>query len=177
MSNARRIVNLAEVPLRDNGDGKSFQARVGRVGPMLGLSGLGCTLTVVPAGKRAYPFHRHHVFSELFYILSGSGEVRLDNRTLPIRAGDLIASPAGAEAHQIVNTGKDELRYLAISDMATVDVIDYPDSKKMGVAAGVKNGDLATATYKAFGRVTPADYFDGEEPVQQPAAKLGTGSR
>ena len=61
--------------------------------------------------------------------------------------------------------------------MATVDVIDYPDSKKMGVAAGVKNGDLATATYKAFGRVTPADYFDGEEPVQQPAAKLGTGSR
>ena len=177
MSDARRIVNLADVPLKDNGDGKSFQARVGRVGPMLGLSGLGCTLTVVPPGKRAYPFHRHHVFSELFYILAGSGEVRLDDRTLPVRAGDLIASPAGAEAHQIINTGQDELRYLAISDMDTVDVIDYPDSKKMGVAAGVKNGDLSTATYKAFGRVTPADYFDGEEPVRQPAAKLGTGSR
>ncbi len=146
MSDARRIVNLAEVPLKDSGDGKSFQARVGRVGPTLGLTGLGCTLTVVPAGKRAYPFHRHHVFSELFYILSGSGEVRLDDRTLPVRAGDLIASPAGAEAHQIVNTGKDELRYLAISDMDTVDVIDYPDSEKMGVAAGVKNGDLSTAT-------------------------------
>ena len=98
---------------------------------------------------------------------SGSGEVRLDDRTLPVRAGDLIASPAGAEAHQIINTGKDELRYLAISDMNTVDVIDYPDSKKMGVAAGVKNGDLSTATYKAFGRVTPADYFDGEEPVRR----------
>ena len=69
MNKARRIVNLAEVPLKDNGDGMSFQARVGRVGPMLGLSGLGCTLTVVPPGKRAYPFHRHHVFSELFYIL------------------------------------------------------------------------------------------------------------
>ena len=41
MSKARRIVNLAEVALKDNGDGKSFQARVGRVGPMLGLSGLG----------------------------------------------------------------------------------------------------------------------------------------
>ena len=93
---------------------------------MLGLEGVGCTLTVVPPGKRAYPFHRHHVSSELFYILSGTGAVRLDDRTLPVRPGDLIASPAGAEAHQIINTGRDELRYLAISDMATVDVIDYP---------------------------------------------------
>ena len=32
MNKARRIVNLAEVPLKDNGDGVSFQARVGRVG-------------------------------------------------------------------------------------------------------------------------------------------------
>jgi uncharacterized cupin superfamily protein len=131
----------------------------------------------VPPGKRAYPFHRHHVFTELFFVLSGNGEVRLDERTLPIRAGDVIASPPGAEAHQIVNTGQDELRYLAISDMDTVDVIDYPDSGKMGVAAGVRNGDLSTATYKVMGRVTPADYFEGEENVRPPAARAGTGSR
>jgi len=112
MSQARRVVNLTDVPLRDAGNGKSFQARVGRIAPMLGLTGLGCSLTVVPPGKRAYPFHRHHVFNELFYVLSGNGEVRLDERTLAIRAGDLIANPAGAEAHQIVNTGREELRYL-----------------------------------------------------------------
>jgi len=177
MSQARRVVNLTDVPLRDAGNGKSFQARVGRIAPMLGLTGLGCSLTVVPPGKRAYPFHRHHVFNELFYVLSGNGEVRLDERTLAIRAGDLIANPAGAEAHQIVNTGREELRYLAISDIDSVDVIDYPDSGKMGVAAGVKNADLSTATYKAFGRVTPADYFDGEEATKQPAARPGTSSR
>ena len=64
--------------------------------------------------------------TELFYIIAGSGEVRLDDRTLPLRAGDLIASPAGGEAHQIVNTGTSELRYLAISDVGTVDIIEYP---------------------------------------------------
>jgi len=117
------------------------------------------------------------VSSELFYILSGNGEVRLDGRTLPLRPGDLIANPAGAEAHQIVNTGRDELRYLAISEIGAGDIIDYPDSGKMGAAAGVKNGDLSTATYKAFGRVTPTDYFDGEEPATQPAARAGAGSR
>lgn len=176
MSEVRRVINLADVPLEEAGNGKTFQAKVGRVGPLLGLGGLGCRLTVVPPGKRAYPFHRHHVKSELFYILSGSGEVRLDGRTLPLRAGDLIACPAGAEAHQIVNTGTDELRYLAISDMATVDVIDYPDSGKVGVAAGVKNGDLSTASYRALGRITTADYFDGEEAAK-PAPRDGAGSR
>jgi uncharacterized cupin superfamily protein len=177
MSGPQRIVNLADVTLKDAGNGKSFQARVGRIGPMLGLRGLGCALTVVPPGKRAYPFHRHHVSSELFYILSGNGEVRLNDRALPVRPGDLIANPAGAEAHQIVNTGKDELRYLAISDIGAVDIIDYPDSGKVGAAAGVKNGDLSTATYKAFGRVTSADYFDGEEPAKPSASDAPSDSR
>ena len=166
MSEPQRIINLDDVPLTDQGNGQSYQARIGRIGRILGAGGLGCTLTVVPPGKRAYPLHRHHVFSELFYVLSGSGEVRLDKRRLPIRAGDVIASPAGAEAHQIVNTGSEELRYLAISNIDTVDVIDYPDSGKMGVAAGVKDDNLANATYRAFGRVVAAEYFDGEEPAR-----------
>ena len=64
---------------------------------MLGLTGLGCAFTGVPPDKRAYPLHRHQhrhpVWSELFYILSGNGEVRLDQRTFPVRPGDLIANP------------------------------------------------------------------------------------
>jgi len=31
------------------------------------------------------------------------------------------------------------------------------------MAAGVKDGDLSSASYQALGRVTPADYFDGED--------------
>jgi uncharacterized cupin superfamily protein len=163
MSKPQRIVNLVELALQDGGNGKSFQAKLGRAGPLLGLKRLGCSLTVVPPGKRAWPFHRHHVTDELFYIVSGSGEVRLDDQTVAVRAGDLIASPAGAEAHQILNTGASELRYLAISDINTVDIIEYPDSGKVGMAAGVKDGNLSSASYKAMGRVTPADYFEGED--------------
>jgi hypothetical protein len=39
MSRTRRVVNLADVPLKDAGNGKSFEAQVGMVGPMLGLTG------------------------------------------------------------------------------------------------------------------------------------------
>ena len=163
MSNPQRIVNITELALQDGGNGKGFQAKLGRAGPLLGLKRLGCSLTVVPPGKRAWPFHRHHVTDELFYIVSGSGEVRLDDQILAVRAGDLIASPAGTEAHQILNTGASELRYLAISDINTVDIIEYPDSGKVGMAAGVKDGNLSSASYKSMGRVAPADYFDGED--------------
>ena len=54
------------------------------------------------------------------------------------------------------------MRYLAISDVGAVDIIEYPDSEKVAMAAGVRNADLSTATYKAIGRVAPADCWDGE---------------
>jgi uncharacterized cupin superfamily protein len=79
---------------------------------------------------------------------------------LPVRPGDVIANPPGAEALQIVDIGKDELRHLAVSDIGAVDIIDYPyiidypASGKIGGAPALKNGDLSTATYKAFGHST-----------------------
>jgi uncharacterized cupin superfamily protein len=158
----RRIINIAEIPLAQTGNGETFVAKTGRAGPLLGSPGLGCTLVAVPPGKRAWPFHRHHVIHEMFYILSGSGECRLDGERLPVRAGDLIAAPAGKEAHQIINTSSDELRYLAFSTIGEADVLEYPDSGKIAAAAGVKNADFTTATVKLLGRLQPAGYFDGE---------------
>ena len=70
--------------------------------------------------------------------------------------------PGGTESHQIINTGDGELRYLGISTLGSVDVVDYPDSGKVGVAAGIKNADFSTATFRGMGRIQPADYFDGE---------------
>ena len=118
---------------------------------------------MVAPGKRAWPFHRHHVIHELVYVLEGTGELRLDGETFPVRAGDLIASPAGKEAHQIVNTSDAELKYLAFSTIGEADIVEYPDSGKLALAAGIRNADFTTATVKAMGRMTPADYFEGEK--------------
>ena len=156
------IVNIADLAFQDRGHGETFKSKMGRVGPTLGLTGLGCSVHVVPPGKRAWPFHRHHVMDELFFIVSGEGEYRFGDETFPVRAGDIIGAPAGGQAHQIVNTGKDDIRYLGISSMSSVDVVEYPDSKKVAIAAGVKNADFKTATYVGMGRVAPADYWDGE---------------
>jgi uncharacterized cupin superfamily protein len=159
----RPVLNVADVPLFERGNGKTFAVKWGRLAPLLGLEGLGCALHVVPPGKRAFPFHRHHVMDELFFIVSGTGEYRFGEETYPLRAGDLVGAPAGGKAHQIINTGAEDLRYLGISSMSSVDVVEYPDSKKVAMAAGVKNADFKTATYVGMGPLTPADYYDGED--------------
>ncbi len=66
-------------------------------------------------------------------------------------------------AHQIVNTGADELRYLGLSNNPVSDLVEYPDSGKIGMRVGSKGIAFTDATYKVRGRLTPADYWDGED--------------
>jgi len=161
--NDRPIVNVNDVPLAERGNGKSFAVKWGRVGPTLGLNALGCAVHVVPPGKKAFPFHRHHAMDELFYVLSGEGQYRWGDETLSVKTGDLVAAPAGTHAHQLINTGNDDLRYLGISSISGTEVVDYPDSNKIGVTAGVKNADFKSATFLSMGRLQKVDYYDGEE--------------
>ena len=157
------VINIDDVALAGRGNGKSFAVQWGRVGPALGLKTLGCAVHVVPPGKKAFPFHRHHVMDELFVILSGEGVYRWGEDVLPVKAGDLVAAPAGTHAHQLINTGKSDLRYLGVSSISGTEVVDYPDSGKIGVTAGVKNADFKTASFLGMGRLEKADYYDGED--------------
>ena len=127
------------------------------------MTGLGCSVHVVPPDKRAFPFHRHHVIDEMFFIVSGEGQYRWGDETYPVRAGDIVSAPAGTQPHQLVNSGREDLRFLAFSTVGSVDVVDYPDTGKVAIAAGIRNADFKTATYKGLGRLEPADYWDGEQ--------------
>lgn len=138
-----------------------FELKRAMVGARLGLRTLGCSLTEVPPGKTGYPFHSHRVNDEMFYILSGQGELRLGNQRHAVAAGDLIGCPAGGPetAHQLINTGQDVLRYLAISSELDPEICEYPDSGKIGVWAG----DSRSAGLYHMTRATAAvGYWDGE---------------
>ena len=160
------ILNLADVPLRANGDGDAFEARLGRIGGVIGAQKLGCQLHVVAPGKKAFPFHAHHANEEMIIVLAGSGTVRIGGARHPIREGDIVALPPGdaSAAHQVLNTSDAELRYLCISTRHDPDVVEYPDSGKFAVMSGVPAGQgMAGAKLKFTGRLGQAvDYFDGE---------------
>lgn len=160
------IIHVDDVPLEHHAHGDRFEARDGSVGRAIGCKLLGCAITVVPPGKRAWPFHNHHVNEELFVILAGAGTVRIGEREHPVRAGDVIAAPPGdaTTAHQIINTSDAELRYLSISTMLPSEIVEYPDSGKLAVYAGSPpGGDPSVRSFNYRGRLGErAQYWDGE---------------
>jgi uncharacterized cupin superfamily protein len=161
------IINIAEVPLRGLTHGEGFAAQLGRIGTLIGAKKLGCQLHAVPPGKKAFPRHAHHVNEEMMFILAGEGTYRAGGETYPIRAGDIIAAPAGdgSTAHQLVNTGESELRYLCFSTRFDPDVVEYPDSGKFAVASMIpEDKGLISARIAYVGRMDSAiDYWDGEK--------------
>jgi uncharacterized cupin superfamily protein len=165
MTDRKLIVNIDEIELQDFGHGENFAAKLGRIGPEVGMEQLGCMLTIVPPGKRAFPHHNHHVNEEMMVILSGSGEYRFGEETHPVRAGDVIAAPAGGRdhAHQLVNTGEGELKYLCMSTMQKTDVVEYPDSNKVGaVTWGGSDDGVPAFSHRAIA-AEPVGYWEGEE--------------
>lgn len=165
-SQPKPVVNIADLELMDRGHGEKFALKWGRIGPLIGAEQLGCALHVVPAGKRAFPFHAHHANEEMFFILSGTGEYRYGDRTYPIKAGDMLGAPAGGAevAHQIINNGPEEMRYLGFSTTKVPEAVDYPDSGKFAVwSRPDPSGDMRKAGLRYIGRRdTSLDYWDGE---------------
>ncbi len=114
---------------------EKYDARLGMIGIALGAKTLGYSLTVVPPGKRAFPFHVHRNNEEMFYIIAGEGVLRFGAESYPVKPGDVIACVPGdaSKAHQLVNTGSSDLKYLGVSTSRTPDICHYPDSGKFGV--------------------------------------------
>ena len=156
------ITHLADVALETRGNGQSFVAQVAALGPLIGAEKLGCSLVVVPPGKKAWPYHLQYANEEMFVILAGSGTLRYDGETFAVKAGDVIASPVG-KPHQILNTSDAELRYLAISTMIEPDIAEYPDSAKRLMIAGSPPGRRPYPLYVIVPNDATTDYYDGEE--------------
>ena len=63
-------------------------------------------------------------------------------------------------ANQIINTGQVDLRYLALSTLAEVEVCEYPDSDKVLVVTG-KPGEPGLR--KMIQAEATVDYYDRED--------------
>jgi uncharacterized cupin superfamily protein len=168
------IINIADVVLEPRppvfaatGEvAERFDARMGVIGPRIGARKLGYNVTAVPPGKSAFPAHNHHANEEMVFVLQGTGEVRIGASAYPVRVGDVIAFPAGGTetAHQIVNCGAEELRYLAVSTKLSPELVEYPNSGKFGVLADLPaSADGKPQRFMFVGRASQSlDYWEGE---------------
>ncbi|KRA42649.1 cupin domain-containing protein [Devosia sp. Root635] len=156
------VVNLDRLSLRLDTIGTRFANDYAEIGTALGLKALGANYLVVPPGKTSMPFHRHHTSDEMFFILSGQGVYRFGDERIPVREGDCLGAPAAGAAHQLINTGSEPLRYLALSNNTNAEVIEYPDSGRVRVDVGLSGFHRYDGTFKQGGKLTSLGYWEGE---------------
>jgi uncharacterized cupin superfamily protein len=84
----------------------------------------------------------------------------------PIRAGDVIACPPGGPetAHQIVNTSKADLKFLAVSTLLSPEICEYPDTGRFGLLAELPSSvDGHPRDLRFMGRANESlEYWQGE---------------
>jgi uncharacterized cupin superfamily protein len=131
----KSIINVSQATTHSAQSGASFAYSMTELASELGARAIGANMTRVPPGKAAFPFHNHHANEEHFFVLSGSGVLRHGEGLHAVTKNDYIVNlPGGPEcAHQLINTGVEDLVYLAISTNALPEVCGYPDSGKTGV--------------------------------------------
>lgn len=162
------VIPLDQLVLDRYTHGPHFEAAQVAFAATAGATHLGARLIEVPPGKRAWPHHAHHANDELFVILAGSGELRWGEDRYPVTSGDVVVCPAGGEenAHQLsaATDSPVPLRYLAVSSMREPDVIEYPDSGKLGIFSGsAPGGDADRRRLTAYVRRSDTlDYWEGE---------------
>ena len=173
-----RVVNLNEVPSREQSHGR-FGFKAKRIWPVAGGKQLGCSWFEVPPGKQAFPHHFHSGFEEAIFILEGKGLARNGDKQFEVGPGDYLAYPPGPDAaHSLKNAGNEPLRYLAFSTIQSLDIVVYPDSKKIAFAGGVDAAKgLAAGDVWVRGMIneqTMVGYYDGEEkdPMDRPVVNV-----
>lgn len=126
------------------------------VGGRLGTEQLGVTLYVLPPGNANAPYHWHHNTEELLFVLDGAPTLRTPDGARQLRPGDLVSFPRGAEgAHKVGNESDAEARYLVFSTKPDIDIVEYPDSGKVGLGSKGRGSRMLRAG-------EDVDYWDGE---------------
>lgn len=151
------VVNIREVTEVVHELGAHWGAAYRPMTPSMRPRGgkLGVNYLRLGKGRTACPFHYHQREDEAFYVISGRGVLRYGDNVYEIEAGDCISCPAGTKtAHQIANPHDEDLVYLAIGNHEPDEVAYYPD-----------NGKILIRELGKIGRMTEAEYMDGEPEV------------
>lgn len=56
--------------------------------------------------------HSHEEQEEVFYCVSGSGQIRVDDEVYAVEPGDVVFAPAKSE-HQLINNGEEVFKVVA----------------------------------------------------------------
>jgi uncharacterized cupin superfamily protein len=109
----------------------------------------------IPPGKPNFPYHAHSAQWELYLVISGKGTVRHKHGITEVEPGDAFVFGPD-EAHQLINSGEEDLVFYVIADNPIGESAYFPDSGKWKV-------NKTSAADRVVIKGEETDYFEGEE--------------
>lgn len=98
------------------------------LGDVFGLANYGVNLTTLLPGSGSALRHSHSKQDEFIYILQGHPVLISDAGETPLSPGMCAGFKCGTgNAHQLINTTRETVRYLEIGDRSAGDAVVYPD--------------------------------------------------
>ena len=138
-----------------SGAGKQISEALGRIPTSTDLMKrhpFDVEITRIPPGATPYPYHSHSAQWEFYHVISGTGVVRHEGGTTPIKPGDAFIFEPG-QPHVVSNDGMQDLLLYVVADNPIGESAYFPDSKKW----------VVRSPERRVLRSEPLDYYDGEE--------------
>jgi uncharacterized cupin superfamily protein len=117
----------------------SFGGRVRRLGKAAGAVSTGLNHVVLEASETGAPPHCHSQEEEVFVVLDGTGVLEMWGRgessaeEHELKAGDVVARPAGTGVAHALYPGPTGLTYLAYGTREPNDMCFYPQSGRVSL--------------------------------------------
>jgi uncharacterized cupin superfamily protein len=160
------VPNVFEPDWKDRSENPApFTGPTARLAAQAGSRELGASLFELRPGEATFPLHTHHANEEMLVVLSGRPTLRTLEGARVLEPGEVVAFPTGREgAHRLDNEAPEPARVLILSTVRAPDIVEYPDSDKVGVrgsAPATRSADSDRLRLN-FPRDSAVGYWDGE---------------
>ena len=139
-------------------DRPGWRSKDAWVGARIGAELIGGSMYELEPGDRLWPYHTHHANEEWLIVLRGAPTLRTPEGERELEEGDVVCFPRGKDGlHQVRNGTDSPIRVLMLSTMLMPEIVEYPDSGKVGARS-------ASGERLLLSRPGPMlDYWEGEE--------------
>ena len=138
-------------------DRPGWRSRDAWVGAHIGAELLGGSMYELDPGDRLWPYHTHHANEEWLIVLRGIPTLRTPEGEHELQEGDVVCFLRGKQGlHQVRNATDAPIRVLMLSSRVMPDIVEYPDSGKVGARSVAGERILLSRPGPIL------DYWDGE---------------
>jgi uncharacterized cupin superfamily protein len=158
IESAVEVFNLNDGELDESRDRPGWRVRGASVGEKIEAELIGGTLYEVEPGNRLWPYHTHHANEEWAIVVGGRPTLRTPEGEQQLTEGDVVCFRRGKDgAHQFRNDTEEPARVLMLSTLLKPDIVEYPDSGKVGARSVAGERILMSRPGPEL------DYWDGED--------------